>query len=173
LIESRKPTLRRRLDATYRRGEFPILDTLQSEGATDYVAFISRVGESLRLGEGEGFAVSWAGDAPYGFADAQIEVLAGILPALTLAMTLRTTNRAARTLITTYLGSDAAERVLAGNIVRGRAEPIQAVVWHSDLVGFTRISDTSSAATALALLNDYAEAPSRRSRRSSRMAGMS
>jgi len=158
LIESGQPTLRRRLNATYRRGEFPILDTLQSEGATDYVAFVSRVGESLRLGEGEGFAVSWAGDATDGFTDAQIEILAGILPALTLAMMLRTTNRAARTVITTYLGSDAAERVLAGNIVRGRAEPIQAVVWHGDLVGFTRISDTSSAETVLALLNDYAEA---------------
>src|SRR5207237_3763717 len=49
-------------------------------------------------------------------------------------------------------------RVLAGNIVRGRAEPIRAVVWYSDLVSFTRISDTSSAETVLALLNDYAEA---------------
>ena len=65
---------------------------------------------------------------------------------------------ATRTLITTYLGSDAAERVLAGNIVRGRAEPIRAVVWYSDLVGFTRISDTTNATNMLALLNDYAEA---------------
>ncbi len=80
------------------------------------------------------------------------------MPALTLAFILRTTNRAARTLITTYLGSDAAQRVLAGNVVRGRAEPIQAVVWYSDLVAFTRISDTTSAETVLALLNDYAEA---------------
>ena len=69
------------------------------------------------------------------------------MPPLTLAFMLRTMNRDARTLITTYLGSDAAERVLAGNIVRGRAEPIRAVVWFSDLVGFTRISDTSSPST--------------------------
>jgi len=158
LLESGQPLLRRRLDATYRRGEFPILDGLQSEGATDYVAFTSRVGESLRLGEGEGILASWTSDARDGFTDAQVELLAGILPALTLAITLRTTNRAARTVITTYLGSDAADRVLAGNIVRGRADPIQAVVWHSDLVGFTRISDTATAATVLALLNDYAEA---------------
>jgi adenylate cyclase len=41
--------------------------------------------------------------------------------------------------------------------VRGRADPIRAVVWLSDLVGFTRISDGESAATVLALLNDYAE----------------
>jgi class 3 adenylate cyclase len=63
-----------------------------------------------------------------------------------------------RTLITTYLGSDAAERVLAGNIVRGRAQAIRAVVWFSDLIGFTRLSDTVSPDVLLALLNDYAEA---------------
>src|SRR5438876_41739 len=158
LVEGGQQMLRRRLDATYCRGEFPMLDRFQDEGVTDYVAFASRVGESVRLGEEQGIAASWTTDAPNGFSEAQIELLLGILPALTLAMLLRTTNRNARTLITTYLGSDAAERVLAGNIVRGRAEPIRAVVWYSDLVGFTRISDTTNAATVLALLNDYAEA---------------
>src|SRR5262249_39521512 len=127
LVEGRHRMMRRHLNATYRRGEFPILDRLQDEGATDYVAFASRVGQSLRLGEGEGIAASWATDARNGFTDSQVELLAAILPALTLAMTLRTANRAARTLITTYLGSDAAKRVLAGNIVRGRADPIRAV----------------------------------------------
>ena len=158
LVESGEPMLRRRLDATYRRGEFPMLDRLQDEGGTDYAAFALRVGRSVRLGEGKGLAASWMTDAPNGFSEEQIELLAGILPALTLAMFLRITHRAARTLLATYLGSDAAERVLAGNIVRGRAEPIRAVVWFSDLVGFTRISDAESADTVLALLNDYAEA---------------
>jgi adenylate cyclase len=158
LLESRQPMLRRRLNATYRRGEFPMLDQFQDEGVTDYVAFAARVGQSVRLGEGEGIVASWTTDAPNGFTEAQIELLAGIMPALTLVFMLRTTNRIARTVLTTYLGTDAAERVLAGNIVRGRAEPIRAVVWFSDLVGFTRISGTASADTVLALLNDYAEA---------------
>jgi adenylate cyclase len=158
LIESRQPSLRRRLDATYRRGEFPMLDGFLDEGVTDYLAFAERVGESVRLGEGEGVVSSWTTDAPAGFSEAQVEMLAGIMPALTLAFMLRTTNRAARTLITTYLGSDAAERVLAGNIVRGRAQAIRAVVWFSDLIGFTRISDAVSPDVVLALLNDYAEA---------------
>ena len=158
LLESRQPSLRRRLDATYRRGEFPLLDSFRDQGVTDYVAFAQRVGESVLLGEGEGMMSSWTTDAPAGFSEAQIEMLAGITPALTLAFMLRTTNRAARTLITTYLGSDAAERVLAGNIVRGRAQAIRAVVWFSDLVSFTRLSDTLSSDVLLALLNDYAEA---------------
>ncbi len=101
---------------------------------------------------------SWTTDAPEGFSGAQIQLLADVMPPLTLVFMLRTMNRTARTLLQTYLGSDAAERVLAGNIVRGRADPIRAVVWFSDLVGFTRISDTSSPGTVLELLNDYAEA---------------
>ncbi len=100
---------------------------------------------------------SWTTDAPGGFTDAQIELVAAMLPTLALAFTLRTTRQTARTLVTTYLGSDAAERVLAGNVVRGRAEPLRAVVWFSDLAGFTRISETVGPAGMLALLNAYAE----------------
>jgi adenylate cyclase len=158
LLRSGQPTLRRRLDATYRRGEFEMLDRFQDQGATDYVAYSVRVGETIRLGVGEGITASWTTDAQNGFPHAQVELLAGIMPALTLAFMLRTTHRDARTLLTTYLGQHAADRVLAGNIVRGRAEAIRAVVWFSDLVGFTRISDTLSPDKVLDLLNDYAQA---------------
>ena len=158
LVESGAPMLRRRLDATYRRGEFPMLDGFQDRGATDYVALASWIGENLRLGESKGIVASWTCEAPAGFTEAQIDLLREIMPALVLAFMLRTSHRATRTLLATYLGSDAAKRVLAGNLVRGRAEPIRAVVWYSDLVGFTRISDTASPGTVLELLNDYAEA---------------
>jgi adenylate cyclase len=158
LLERGERTLRRRLDATYQRGEFSLLDAFQDQGVTDYVAFLERVDESLHFGDFPGMYSSWTTDAPDGFSDDQLELLAGIVPTLTLASMLRTTHRTARTMITTYLGHDAALRVLAGNIVRGRAEPIRAVVWFSDLVGFTRISDKVGAEGMLALLNDYAEA---------------
>jgi hypothetical protein len=134
--------LRQRLDATYRKGEFPMLDRFQDEGAVDYVAFASRIGESVRLGEGEGIVASWTTDATEGFSDTQIQLLSGVMPPLTLVFMLRTMNRTARTLIQTYLGSDAADRVLAGNIGRGRAEPIRAVVWFSDLGSPRRLDFT-------------------------------
>jgi adenylate cyclase len=158
LSEGGLTRLRRRLDATYRRGEFPLLDRFAEEGATDYVAFATHVGESVRLGEGQGIASSWLTDAAPGFSEPQIDAIAGLLPPLALAFMLRTTHRTAHTAITTYLGSDAALRVLAGNIVRGRATPITAVVWFSDLVSFTRIADSASPDIVLSLLNDYAEA---------------
>jgi adenylate cyclase len=158
LIESGKRSLRRHLDASYRRGEFPQLDLFQDQGATDFIAFAESVADHMALGEGKGVASFWVSDAEGGFSGAQVDVLDRVMPTLTLAFMLRTTGRAARMLLTTYLGRDAAMRVLAGNITRGRAEPIRAVVWYSDLVGFTRISDTVASEIVLAMLNDYAEA---------------
>jgi len=158
LVRSGEPMLRRRLDATYRRDEFPMLDRFQDQGITDYVAFAVRVGESIRMGAAEGLVASWTTDATGGFTDAQIELLNGLMSPLTVSILLQTTHRDMRTLLRTYLGRHAADRVLAGNVVRGRAEPINAVVWFSDLVGFTRISDKIGADDVLALLNDYAQA---------------
>jgi adenylate cyclase len=60
------------------------------------------------------------------------------------------------TLMETYLGRDAGQRVLGGRIVRGIAERIDAVVWFSDLRGFTRITDTAPE-QVIPLLNDYAD----------------
>ena len=57
----------------------------------------------------------------------------------------------------TYLGRDAGRRVLAGRIVRGIAEQIDAVIWFSDLRGFTRITDTEPE-QVIPLLNEYADA---------------
>ena len=61
-----------------------------------------------------------------------------------------------RTLLGTYLGEDAARRVLEGNVERGRAESICAVIWFSDLSGFTRVVDSIDRHLLLGLLNDYA-----------------
>ena len=47
------------------------------------------------------------------------------------------------TLMETYLGRDVGRRVLGGRIARGIAEKSDAVVWFSDLRGFTRITDTA------------------------------
>jgi adenylate cyclase len=158
LAESGSDRLRRRLDASYRAGEFPLLDRFAGQGGTDYVAFATRVGESVRFGEGQGIASSWLTDSPEGFTPSQIDAVVSLLPTLALVFMMRTTHRVARTAIITYLGKDAALRVLAGNIVRGRATTITAVVWYSDLVGFTRIADNVNPDVVLALLNDYAEA---------------
>jgi adenylate cyclase len=157
MIEDGAEFLRRRMGDGHPRGEFPVVDELAARGATDYVAFLTHAAPVKWQRDIEGMISSWTTDAPGGFTDAQIDLVAAMLPTLALAFTLRSTRKTARALLTTYLGGDAAERVLAGNVVRGRAEPLRAVVWFSDLAGFTRISETVGPAGMLALLNAYAE----------------
>ena len=51
----------------------------------------------------------------------------------------------------------AGRRVLSGRILRGAAERINAVLWFSDLKGFTTIADSVAPEQVIPLLNDYAE----------------
>jgi adenylate cyclase len=158
LIESKAGELRRRLDQEYRRGEFPLLDELQDEGCTDYIAFASSFGERARLGEMEGVFCSFQTDRQGGFTDGEVEFLRRLMPPLALTYKAIITVRTARALMTTYLGKDPGERVIAGSIDRGRAVSVPAVLWYSDLQGFTKIADAVDGPVLLALLNDYAEA---------------
>lgn len=157
MVSSGARTLRRRLGDAGASAEFPLLEALRREGMTDYVAFVTRDAASRDADNVDGMASSWATDAPGGFTDAQVARLAALLPSVAVAFLLRASRHTAQALVTTYLGSDAAERVLKGNIVRGRAETIRAVVWFSDLVGYTRIAEAVGPEGTLALLNDYAE----------------
>ncbi|HMD66503.1 MAG TPA: adenylate/guanylate cyclase domain-containing protein, partial [Stellaceae bacterium] len=48
-------------------------------------------------------------------------------------------------------------RVLNGRIARGIAEKIGAVLWYSDLHGYTQIADSAPPEQIIPLLNDYAD----------------
>jgi adenylate cyclase len=67
-------------------------------------------------------------------------------------------GRVAGTLVETYLGRDPGRRVLQGRIKRGVPERIEAVLWFSDLRGYTRLSDTATPEEIIPLLNHYADA---------------
>ncbi len=57
------------------------------------------------------------------------------------------------TLLRTYLGRDAGDRVFRGQVKRGDGQELRAVIWFSDLRGFTRLSATLDRAVLLDLLN--------------------
>ena len=108
---------------------------------------------------------SWATDMPEGFTQAQVDLVVAVLPALALVFMLETAQQTARTLVTTYLGQDAAERVLAGNIVRGpRGEdPRRGVVQRSRGI-HAPVGSHRCRAGMLALLNDVCRGAGRRDR---------
>ena len=158
LLETGGSALRRRL-ARGDPADFPILEELRAEGQTDYLALVHRFAPDRVIGEMDCVCSSWSTDAPSGFADEQVEALTGrLVPALALAVKCASLARIAGTLVETYLGRDAGRRVLSGRIARGVADRIGAVLWFSDLRGFTRITDTTQPEQIIPLLNDYAEA---------------
>ncbi|MBX3502501.1 MAG: adenylate/guanylate cyclase domain-containing protein [Alphaproteobacteria bacterium] len=156
MLVNREHFLRRKLGDGAPTGEFPLLDRFAGEGATEYAAFATRYGAGATLGETDGMLSSWLSDAPGGFGNAQITLLEAIQKPLALVFNRNILHATTRTLLGTYLGEDAAKRVLAGNIERGRAESIRAVIWFSDLSGFTRVADSIDRHLLLGLLNDYA-----------------
>jgi adenylate cyclase len=150
--------LRRTLGSTYVPGEFSLLDRFVAGGATDYLALSVRFGAGSTLGAVPGMLLSVQTDQPGGFTAEEVALLRRLaLPYAHAQKTIMSID-AGRVLVRTYLGQDPGRRVMDGTIRRGAVETTHAVLWSSDLVGFTRIADTVPRAQLMPLLNDYADA---------------
>jgi adenylate cyclase len=155
MLQTGEFLFRLRLDAATVK-EFSLLPDWLAAGLTDYLAMICRFDPEGIIGEMDGVYMSWATPAAQGFSDRHIAALKGLAPSLALAFKASALQRMTRTLMETYLGRDAGQRVLSGRIVRGMTERIDAVIWFSDLRGFTRITDAAPE-QVIPLLNDYAD----------------
>jgi len=159
LFENGERSLRCRImDGDCPVEQFPVLSEFRDEGITDYLAVNTLFGKSLTIGLMDCLFSSWATDHPEGFTHWHIAMMERGLPVLALAIRDVSVGRIAETLVETYLGRDAGRRVLGGYIERGVAERMSAVMWFSDLQGFTRITDTVPPEQVIPLLNDYADA---------------
>jgi adenylate cyclase len=157
MIESGELQMRRRLAAGEGSNEFPLLAGLAAQGGTDYWARIVGFGNRRSIGETRGVATSWATRDSGGFAERDLALIDATLPAFALAFKATMAIDTAGVVVTTYLGHDAAERILRGEIERGRVNTMHKVLWFSDLTGFTRIADTLPREQLLDLLNAYAD----------------
>lgn len=156
LLVTGERSLRRRLahgDPT----DFGALAAMKAEGETDFLAFSQQFATEGRMGELDAIYSSWTTRRPSGFTDAEVDLLTRLMPVLALAFKCASLARIAGTLVEVYLGRDAGRRVLAGRIARGVAERIHAVLWFSDLRGYTTITDSAEPDEIIPLLNDYAD----------------
>ena len=138
--------------------DFLYLDAMRDEGEKDFLALAHRFARAGVIGEMDCFFSHWTTQCATGFSDVDVAALRRLVPSLGLAIKCASLARIAGTLVEVYLGRDAGRRVLSGRIARGVADRIRAVLWFSDLQGYTTITDTAEADEIIPLLNDYADA---------------
>ena len=174
LRRSGEESLRRRLDSPA-TDDFPVLAELREAGMTEYVARLVRFdaadAATLRSGlvatganepdQLEGIFFSCATDVPGGFDDAQLKAVGDAIPYLALAVKSRSTFDVARTLLETYLGKDAGNHVLTGQIDRHSVQRIRAVIWLCDLRGFSNVASRVPQEELVEILDAYLEAMAR------------
>src|SRR5271166_3690740 len=140
---------RSRLTTAAEQPEFPILTELRSTGVTDYVVL------PVPFSDGTNKAVSLATTRAGGFSDDEIALFEAMTPAVAVNLEIQALRRMARTLLDTYVGRQSGGRVLAGQIRRGAGETINAVIWLSDLRGFTGLSETLPRDELIGMLDHY------------------
>lgn len=113
----------------------PLLRELAGQGFTDYAVL------PLNAGAAQHHAATLATRQADGFSDAQFAALDRLLRVFALHVERHIASRIARNLVTTYLGAAAGQLVLDGAIRRGAGRAIDAILWVSDLRGFTTLAE--------------------------------
>lgn len=157
MLDTRNYVLRRRLDDDNTVQEFPILQELRANGATDYYARVTPFEIGGRRDVETGLISSWATDRPTGFSDNDIAVLDRLIPRLALTAKTALTREIAENVLDTYVGPEAGERIMGGDIRRGSLDAIRAVLIYADLRGFTSMTDRLERRELAAMLDEYFE----------------
>lgn len=129
--------------------EIPLLSELASQGITEYAAVPLRAGGDCH--NAATFATKQAG----GFSEKQFSEIGRYLRLLALHVQRHIAVRISENVVNTYLGAAAGDRVLRGSIKRGSGAQIEAIIWASDLRGFTDLADKLDGREMIPVLNEY------------------
>ncbi len=155
MLENDVPVLRRRLVGPDACLDFPLLESLEAQGVTDYFATLVAFGVGEITKETTGMIASWASDGPAGFSNAEVAAIERLQPRFALALSATLTHQVAVNLLDTYVGTSVGQRILRGEIRRGSMDVIPSVILYADLQGFTTFSDRAPKDEVVAALNDY------------------
>jgi len=150
LVDKGLDHLRRRLN-NENDLDFPILKDLYEENFTDYLAF-SRNFEDQ---PGKGMFGSWATNQIGGFSETDIIALLRIQKRLAVTAKVAVLKNLAHNAITTYLGNDAGNRVMDGQIRRGDGETIRAAIVMGDIRGSTQMAEDLGRQSYIDALNTF------------------
>lgn len=142
-------TIKVDLESEAGRNSAPLMGELAEQGFTAYAAMpLSASGEMRN-------AMTFATKRPGGWPSVDKEQIKSLIDLLALHVERHIGQRIARNVADTYLGPIAGQRVLDGEIRRGDGEAINAVVFMSDMRGFTQLADRLSGPEVTAILNAY------------------
>jgi adenylate cyclase len=157
---------RRRVDDPAVAREAPMFEELHAVGMTEWLGRVFPFGELVpRIGgphEAEHadrlfLVCSLTTDRPDGYLESDIAVLAQALPLFALAAKAVTMRAIGQGLLAAYLGNDPASRVFAGTVQRGEVQSVDAIVFFTDLRGFTALADVTPGKELIALLDECFE----------------
>ncbi len=135
------------IGAVFRTGEWQRVTTPERDLVVAPLTFLT----------GQHHAVSIETRRPGGFDDSHIAAFRRVGPPLARVAEILALARTATNLLDTYVGRNAGARIMAGRIQRGDVEPIHAVLWFSDLRGFTTLAGEVPPNVLIGALNDLFE----------------
>ena len=140
-----------RFNLQQKEGEltYPVLQEFRENGYRQYIGF------PVPFGEGGVAVLTLCTAHPNGFQPSQVDGLTRIFNVLSLLLTVVETQRMTRTMLQTYLGRYTADRVLAGEILRGQGKEIQAAIWMCDLRDFTAMTSDIGSFQMIDVMNQY------------------
>lgn len=157
---------RRDLTSPSTAPEVPVFEELREAGMTEWLGRVFPFGElapqiggpddAERVGE-LWLVCSVTTDRSGGFGEAHLATLRALLPVFALAAKATTLRTVYQGLLAAYLGHDPASRILAGTVQRGEVQSVDAIVFFTDLRGFTTLADVTPGQEVISLLDECFE----------------
>lgn len=160
---------RLRIDDPAAAREAPLFEELHAAGMTEWYGRVFPFGslmpgvpgvdgpDSAEHAERLWLVCSLTTDQPGGYRESDIAVMERLLPVFALAVKAVATGAIGHGLLAAYLGDDPASRVFAGTVLRGGVQSVEAVLFYTDLRGFTALADVTPGPELITLLDECFE----------------
>ncbi|WP_412776714.1 adenylate/guanylate cyclase domain-containing protein [Thalassospira lucentensis] len=136
--------------------DFPILESFRRNRGTDYYALMTPfvTDRDSTLGSNRIF-MTYMTRRPSGFSDEDLATLSGIQRRFAVSCKMRINHEETKTILETYLGSDAGGRVRNGQIKLGDSTKTRAVIWFSDMRNSSSVATHVGDDAFLGEMNDF------------------